>query len=106
VWVFGSSLFGLATKGSDMDLTLLFNQYLIENQYKQVKMPKIVVRNLNKQNQNNSNGSSNGTDAIETEIDENVDEMIEEENTNHNNSDLSLKECIEKFFVRFENFKF
>jgi hypothetical protein len=90
-----------------MDMTLLFNQYLVENQYKQQKLPKIEVRKLNKnKSENNSNNSkdnsdSNMTDAVEQEIDENIDIDEEEVNeTNHNNSsDLTLKESIATFFV-------
>lgn len=107
--IFGSSFIGLAANGSDMDMTLLFKQYLVENQTKQQKLPKIVVRNLSKQaaagnsssNNSKDNSDSNSTEAIETEVylDENIEMNGEDTNdANHNNSDLTLKESITKFF--------
>jgi hypothetical protein len=115
--IFGSTLMDLASKGSDMDMTLLFDQYLVDNQYKQQKLPKIEVRRLSKtdhgkncgdntSNNSKDNSDSNMTEAVEQEIDENID--IDEEGgeqANLNTSDLTLKESIKKFFVRIDFFK-
>lgn len=83
-----------------MDLTLLFNQYLTENQHKQLKLPKITVKQL-KQNENNHSGGqdssdSNMAEAVETEMDEDIDLDGE----NNNEEERTLKESIVKFFVK------
>lgn len=93
VSMFGSSQLDLAVEGSDMDLTLLFKEYLVANQHKQVRMPKIVVKNLSKSGNSSNNSDSNMAveeGAVESEI---------HEDSGHNDSDSSLKESITKFFV-------
>ncbi|CAF1021580.1 unnamed protein product [Brachionus calyciflorus] len=86
--LFGSSVTGLACKGSDMDLSILFNQYLIENQHKQLKQPKVVA----KQMKNGKNESSDSNMETE-ELEEDVNLEDHEEEIEH-----SLKEVIKSFF--------
>ena len=90
-----------------MDLTILFNDYLSENRKKQVKLPKIVVKQIKQQQEKNKNSNhdssdSNMADDVETEMDENV-ELTEDGNEDEaNNADGALlKESINKFFVNF-----
>lgn len=108
VSIFGSTANSLACNGSDMDLTLLFSKYLVENQMKQQKLPKIVEKQLKQNKQpksetvvNPDNSDSNMDTPTEeiTEMDENFDLMGDEPNENDNQSDKSLKESIKKFFV-------
>jgi hypothetical protein len=120
VKIFGSSANGLATNGSDLDMTLLFNNYLFENQHKQLILPKIVVKQLktssenlsNEQNSNNNNNNNSDSNSMINEIIEELDtETVDSSSdmaqvttttTNQpNNADChELKECIKKFFVK------
>lgn len=95
VEIFGSSFTGLACKGSDMDLSILFEQYKIENQLKQLKQPKVTVRQI-KNGKNDSNDSQMESEEIEEEV--NLEDEIEEE-------EHSLKEDIKTFFVKLFKFK-
>lgn len=99
---FGSSKNGLACKGSDVDMTLLLESYLAENRLKQQVMPKIVVRQLKRSSQSNSkNSSSNNSNTTEMEQEDEQPQQIEEVSEHHvdNSSDVTLKECVVKFFV-------
>ena len=78
-------------------MTLLFGEYLKENRLKQVKVPKIVAKQLKEQKQKQGQDSSDSNMADEIEIDENVD--LEDLNEDENNNDTTLKESIVKFFV-------
>ena len=114
VCIIGSTENGLACKGSDMDLTLLLDDYLVENRHKQVKLPKIVVKQLKEHAPGNGSSSSKPAsvctnadssdsnmtaEAVESEevLDENI-ELDEQQQTN--GDDLTLKESIVKFFVK------
>jgi hypothetical protein len=81
-----------------MDLTILFNDYLKENQLKQLILPKIVHKQIKEQKQKQGQDSSDSNMADEIEMDENDDS--EDLKEDENNNDTSLKESVVKFFVR------
>lgn len=85
-----------------MDLTILFAQYLFENQHKQIKLPKIVVKQL-KQNSGQDSSDSNMAEAVETELDEDIDLDEPNDNENSNEEERTLKESIKNFFVSSNN---
>lgn len=91
--IFGSTSYGLAVNGSDMDMTVLFANYLPANQFKQQITSNI--KNKATLKCGNDNQDSSGSNLGELEEDINLDDDLE--NGNAENSQ-TLKESIKKFF--------
>jgi hypothetical protein len=77
--IFGSTMNGLACKGSDMDLTLLHTDYIVHNQHKQQILPKVIVKQQQQQQQQKIKQSAatsmqqhenSGTNSSDSNIDE------------------------------------
>ncbi len=89
VSMFGSTLTKLAIDESDMDVSILFNNYLPANSFVQQKIPKVC--------QKNNSIDSNETNSIGCE------EVISLEESSSNGDDepnKDLKNAMKKFFVR------
>ncbi len=110
VSIVGSTQNALACKGSDMDLTLLIDDYLAENRHKQVKLPKIVVKQLKASNGDKPPASvTTAADSSDSNMTAGepvaeseqllVDENMEGSGSASDGDDLTLKESIVKFFV-------
>lgn len=75
VKIFGSTMTGLATNGSDMDLTILIDEYLALNREKQVHKPLFInntneAKALKPQTSNTTNESSSNSSNESIEVDE------------------------------------
>jgi hypothetical protein len=102
VSIFGSTVNGLACHGSDMDVTLLLNDYLKHNSLKQEKHPKLVQNNDNNNKLSNSNDGSNSSNSNMTEMDEHLDDLNEDDQSDGNINDANgLKDSLVKFFVSY-----
>ena len=85
--IFGSTATHLAVKGSDMDLTILFTDYLPANELTQLKVPKIIHKGA----------STDGNDSNSFDHEE---EMNSEDNySEESDQNKMFKNAITSFFV-------
>lgn len=108
VTTYGSTLTGLACKGSDMDLTLLIDEYLKLNENKQMKPPKPKEKSKLKQQGSSDSSANSDSNNMENEklafdIDENTTDSIREQNNNEYFTENVLEhKCKEILNLEFE----